>query len=123
MEGSEEIKTFIFFDLETSGLPRDNPVKITEISLVAAQREHILDIHSGISKENSYNLEFLPRVLNKVSFTLYPSKLIHPMASAVSGKTFVSKVLFQSGSVQCFTVATILACIHCLRLCLCRYLM
>lgn len=92
MEGSEEIKTFIFFDLETSGLPRDNPVKITEISLVAAQRDHILDTHSGISKENSYNLEFLPRVLNKFSFTIYPSKLIHPMASAVSGKAFVSKV-------------------------------
>lgn len=99
MEGSEEIKTFIFLDLETSGLPRDNPVKITEISLVAAKREHILDIHSGISKENSYNLEFLPRVLNKVSFTIYPSKLIHPMASAVSGKAFILKVLFQSGSV------------------------
>lgn len=99
MEGSEEIKTFIFLDLETSGLPWDNPVKITEISLVAAKREHILDIHSGISKENSCIVEFLPRVLNKVSFTIYPSKLIHPIASAVSGKAFILKVLFQSGSV------------------------
>lgn len=89
MEVSEEIKTYIFVDLETSGLPQDSPVKITEISLVAAKREHILDTHSGVSKENCFYIDYLPRVLNKVSLPIYPNKMIHPKASAVSGRFLI----------------------------------
>lgn len=71
-------------DLETSGLPHQVP-KITEISMVAASVEHILEKHNGSSKENSCETTFLPRVLNVVNMAVYPCKAIQPAASAVSG--------------------------------------
>lgn len=82
----EPIKTLVFLDLETSGLPRGfNPSRITEIALVAASREHIIEKHLGVSKENNTVDLFLPRVLNKLNFAVYPCKLIQPAASEVSG--------------------------------------
>lgn len=82
----EEIKTFVFFDLETTGLPQCSPTKITEIAFVAAGRDNILQMHDGVAKENNFVNGFLPRVLNKMNFTVYPCKMIHPSASAVSGR-------------------------------------
>ncbi|XP_063232884.1 uncharacterized protein LOC134536824 isoform X2 [Bacillus rossius redtenbacheri] len=70
-----QIKSFVMFDLETSGLhPR---TRITEIGLVAALREHIDDAYkSGIR---------LPRVVHKLNLCVYPSRLIESGASNVSG--------------------------------------
>uniref|UniRef100_A0A1B6L8W3 Exonuclease domain-containing protein n=1 Tax=Graphocephala atropunctata TaxID=36148 RepID=A0A1B6L8W3_9HEMI len=84
-----ETKTFVFLDLETTGLPHceSGPTRITEIALIAARRDHILDQSSGVVKENSIDNDFLPRVLNKLNLTVYPSKMIQPRASEVTGLT------------------------------------
>ncbi|KAG8297644.1 exodeoxyribonuclease III activity protein [Homalodisca vitripennis] len=79
-----ETKTFVFFDLETTGL--ESGTRITEISLVAASRDHIIDKHNGVTKENIIGEDFLPRVLNKVNLTVYPCRMIHPRASEITGK-------------------------------------
>ncbi|XP_054276357.1 uncharacterized protein LOC128995374 [Macrosteles quadrilineatus] len=82
----ESVKTFVFFDLETTGLPPSSP-KITEIAFIATSKEEILAKHDGIAKENNFGHCYLPRVINKINLAVYPCKMIHPAASAVSGLT------------------------------------
>uniref|UniRef100_A0A1B6FXI8 Exonuclease domain-containing protein n=1 Tax=Cuerna arida TaxID=1464854 RepID=A0A1B6FXI8_9HEMI len=83
-----ETKTYVFFDLETTGLPQfENGTRITEISLVAASRDQIADKHNGVTKENNISNDFLPRVLNKINLTVYPCKMIQPRASEITGLT------------------------------------
>lgn len=70
-----QFKSFVFFDLETTGLPGLKSPKITEISLVACSKQHLLDTKRGE----------LPRVLNKQTFCLNPQRMIHPRASETTG--------------------------------------
>ncbi|CAG9792616.1 unnamed protein product [Diatraea saccharalis] len=71
------ISTYVFLDLETTGLPVEehNKTKITEISMVAVKREHVLDTRPGAS----------PRVQNKVTLCLNPGRFIHPDCTKVTG--------------------------------------
>ncbi|CAH0402978.1 unnamed protein product [Chilo suppressalis] len=71
------ILTYVFVDLETTGLPAEehNKTKITEISMVAVKREHFLDTRPGAS----------PRVQNKVTLCLNPGRFIHPDCTDVTG--------------------------------------
>lgn len=63
-----EIQTFIFFDLETTGLISGNQIpRITEIALVAVARK---SIKSNDSKTS------LPRVLHKLVLPINPQKVI-----------------------------------------------
>ena len=75
----EEIATYVFFDLETSGLPELEfyRTKITEISLVACSVDHLLSTF----KEN------IPRVLHKLTLCFNPYKRIQLEASAMTGLT------------------------------------
>ncbi|CAO1317593.1 unnamed protein product [Diamesa tonsa] len=75
----EEIATYVFFDLETSGLPELEfyRTKITEISLVACSVDHLLSTF----KEN------IPRVLHKLTLCFNPYKRIQLEASAITGLT------------------------------------
>lgn len=63
-----EIKTFAFFDLETTGLPEleNFKTKITEISIVACSKKHFLET---MPKK-------MPRVLHKLSHCFNPCNLI-----------------------------------------------
>lgn len=72
------IKSFAFFDLETTGLPEyeHNKTKITEISIVACSKDHMLN-----SKKNE-----LPRVLNKLTLCVNPMKLIQLRSTELTGK-------------------------------------
>lgn len=70
-----DIKTFVFLDLETTGLPKfeNNTTKITELCCISVQSEHIL-------------LGAVPRVQNKVSLCFNPSKLVNHQAENITGK-------------------------------------
>ncbi|XP_058834143.1 uncharacterized protein LOC131691625 [Topomyia yanbarensis] len=70
-----KVSSFVFFDLETTGLPGLQTPKITEISLIACSKQHILDTKHGD----------LPRVLHKQTLCLNPRRMIHPKASETTG--------------------------------------
>lgn len=71
------VATYVFVDLETTGLPQEesNKTKITEISLVAVKRDHVLDTRPGAA----------PRVQHKLTLCLNPRKMIHPDSTKVTG--------------------------------------
>lgn len=68
------IKTFIFIDSETTGLPleENNTTKITELSLCATSSEHL-------------SLGVIPRVQNKVTLCFNPRKLIGSTTTDITG--------------------------------------
>jgi hypothetical protein len=72
------IRSFIVLDLETTGLPYDKPVRITEISMVAALREHILGC--GIDKAENP----VPRVLSKLTICVSPRRIISERAEIIT---------------------------------------
>lgn len=62
-----QIQTFVFFDLETTGIFEGTVApKITEIALIAVSRESICN-----NRHNS-----LPRILHKLVLPVNPRKLI-----------------------------------------------
>jgi three prime repair exonuclease 1 len=79
------IESFVFFDIETTGLPwqERNRTKVTELSFVAVSRKDIL-------KSNSY----VPPV-SKITLVFNPIKKIHPEAVKVTG---LSNELLQHSS-------------------------
>ncbi|XP_055534395.1 uncharacterized protein LOC129723922 [Wyeomyia smithii] len=72
-----ELGSFVFFDLETTGLPGIKFPKITEISLIACSRNHLLSCHE--SKQE------LPRVLHKQTICVNPRRIIDVKASETTG--------------------------------------
>jgi hypothetical protein len=75
----ELIRTFIIIDLETTGLPYDKPVRITEIAMVAALREHILGYRTDVTCE-----VVLPRVLSKLTICVHPRRSISKRAAEMT---------------------------------------
>jgi hypothetical protein len=73
------IRSFIILDLETTGLPHDKPVKITEITMVAALREHIVGYENDTTKGDA-----LPRVLSKLTICVCPRRTISQRASDIT---------------------------------------
>lgn len=76
------IKTFIFFDLETTGLIEKKLMpKIIELSLIAVSRNAICE-----------TMEPLPRVLHKLVLPIHPntdiSKLIHNLTGILCSMIF-----------------------------------
>ncbi|XP_028166870.1 uncharacterized protein LOC114357456 [Ostrinia furnacalis] len=72
-----QVATYVFIDLETTGLPKEenNRTKITEISMVAVKRDHLLDTRPGAA----------PRVQHKLTLCLNPGRMIHPDCTKVTG--------------------------------------
>lgn len=72
------INTFVFFDIETTGLPNYErpPTKITELAFIACSREHLL-----ATEKNE-----LPRVLHKILLPIQPLKCILPETTKITGK-------------------------------------
>ncbi|XP_053329580.1 three prime repair exonuclease 2 [Spea bombifrons] len=73
------VKTFVFLDLEATGLNKYLP-KITEICLVAA---HISSLQNPVT--NEFGEMQLPRVLDKLCLCVDPEKTINRYASEISG--------------------------------------
>ena len=74
MIGNSQFSTFIFLDLETTGLRK--PVEITELSMIAVERAHIID---------SSKTKSVPRLLDKLTTCVRPTKEIESQASMVTG--------------------------------------
>uniref|UniRef100_A0A1Q3FPV4 Putative deddh 3'-5' exonuclease domain of three prime repair exonuclease n=1 Tax=Culex tarsalis TaxID=7177 RepID=A0A1Q3FPV4_CULTA len=70
-----KLSSFVFFDLETTDIPGLKTPKITELSLIACSKLHLLQTKHGE----------VPRVLHKQTFCLNPQRMIHPKASEVTG--------------------------------------
>lgn len=72
---SPEIKTFVFMDIETTGLPlyENNTTKITELCLTAVHASHL-------------RLGAFPRVQNKLNLCFNPCKLISADSEKITGK-------------------------------------
>ena len=68
---SLKLQTFVFFDLETTDFL---PCRITELSMVSAQREEMTT--------NGNKL----RVINKLTLLFNPKKYIQPGASMITGE-------------------------------------
>ncbi|KAM5146145.1 three prime repair exonuclease 2 [Mantella aurantiaca] len=75
----DSLKTFIFLDLEATGLPQDFP-KITELCLVAVHVSSLKDPATDDSGEIQ-----LPRVLDKLSLCVNPEKPLTQKASEITG--------------------------------------
>uniref|UniRef100_A0A2A4K8M0 Exonuclease domain-containing protein n=1 Tax=Heliothis virescens TaxID=7102 RepID=A0A2A4K8M0_HELVI len=71
------IATYVFIDLETTGLPKFeyNKTRITELSMVVVSRRHVLDTTPGAA----------PRVLDKLTMCFNPGRMIHPESTKTSG--------------------------------------
>jgi hypothetical protein len=72
------IRSFIVLDLETTSLPYDKPVRITEIAVVAALREHILGYGSDTGNTS------VPRVLSKLTMCVSPRRIISRHAEFIT---------------------------------------
>lgn len=88
-----KIKTFVFLDIEATGLPGDDP-RILELSMMAVSREDLLCMNTSKSSPTSSNstdrqqrnvVPQLPRVLHKYTRLFYPRKLITPKVEEITG--------------------------------------
>ena len=75
MSEDKECKSFIFIDLETTGL--DRLVEITELSMVAVNRRHMIQCFESP--------ETLPRVLDKFTVCVRPVQDIEQEAASMTG--------------------------------------
>lgn len=71
------VTTYVFLDLETTGLPAEefNKTKITELSMVAVKRPHLLDTRPGS----------VPRVQHKLTLCFNPRKRVSDDGSKITG--------------------------------------
>lgn len=72
-----QIRTFVFLDMETTGITEHEieKTKITELSLIAVERKHLVSTRNGL----------MPRVQNKITLCLNPWKPILPSCSKETG--------------------------------------
>ena len=84
-----KIKTFVYFDLESTGLKSSGRPRITEISLVAVNSGDVGELHMKIQRhlnnKNNQIENLLPRVLNKLTLCVYPMAPVMPDASDITG--------------------------------------
>lgn len=76
MAFSQNFQTFVFLDLETTGLPRDQP-RVSELSLSAVHR-YSLQSSPGQTPQ-------LPRVMDKLTLCIDPKKPFTPGAERITG--------------------------------------
>ena len=78
-ERKTTISTFVFLDLESTGLGGNGKQpRITELSLIAVHRDNLQDP----CKDDT------PRVLNKLTLCTYPMKVVEHAAGQITGETF-----------------------------------
>ena len=84
-----EVKTFVYFDLEATGLRNSGRPRITELSLVAVNTKDVLELHSKLVthlQERKADVEsVLPRIMNKLTVCVYPMAIIRPEVSEITG--------------------------------------
>ena len=90
----QDIHTFVYFDLEATGLKSSGRPRICEISLIAVDTSDIQDLHESLSKSISArsNEDSIiqvetcsPRIMNKLTLCVYPMAIIDPLVSDMTG--------------------------------------
>lgn len=78
-----QIKSFVFLDSETTGLPfwEKNKTKITELCFTVVSSEHL-------------KLGVFPRVQNRFTFCFNPRKYIDSEASKITGRNSLIRTKF-----------------------------
>ena len=76
-----EIKTLVYFDLEATGLKSSGRPRICEISLVAVNTQDLVNIEN----KQYCEVNFLPRIVNKLTLCVYPMAVIVPLVSDLTG--------------------------------------
>ena len=70
-----EVKTFVYFDLEATGLRSSGRPRITELSFVAVNTKDVLALHSKLLthlQRSQTDVEsILPRIMNKLTVCVY----------------------------------------------------
>lgn len=75
VEKMVQINSFVFFDIETTGLRGIEKPKITELVFIAWSRQHLLEGKNEV-----------PRVKSKLLLPFNPEISIHPNASRITGR-------------------------------------
>ena len=78
-----EIKTFVYFDIEATGLKSSGRPRICEISLVAVNTQDVLNPKTEDAQYCEVNC--LPRIVNKLTLCIYPNAVIVPLVSDLTG--------------------------------------
>ena len=90
----QDIRTFVYFDLEATGLKSSGRPRVCEISLVAVDSSDIQDLHESLLKsisartneDSSIQVETCsPRILNKLTLCVCPMAIIDPLVSDMTG--------------------------------------
>ena len=88
----QDIRTFVYFDLEATGLKSSGRPRVCEISLIAVDSSDILDLHKSFlnsvrtNEDTSIQVEtFSPRIVNKLTLCVYPMATIVPLVSSMTG--------------------------------------
>ena len=90
----QDIKTFVYFDLEATGLKSSGRPRVCEISLVAVNTSDILELHESLlnrmsGRPNGDTLLQVetcsPRIVNKLTLCVYPMATIVPYVSSMTG--------------------------------------
>jgi three prime repair exonuclease-1 len=90
----QDIRTFVYFDLEATGLKSSGRPRVCEISLVAVDASDIQDLHESLLKSISARTNedsiiqvetSSPRIVNKLTLCVYPMAIIDPLVSDMTG--------------------------------------
>ena len=90
----QAIRTFVYFDLEATGLKSSGRPRVCELSLIAVGSSDILDLHKSLlnsisdrtNEDTSIQVKtFSPRIVNKLTLCVYPMAIIVPLVSSMTG--------------------------------------
>lgn len=93
----QSLSTFVFFDIEATGLPdfEFNRTKITELALVACSKVELQNQLKGT----------VPRVLHKLTLCVNPRKRIDPDSTKITGKKYSSKLFTEWLKYWCYRIS------------------
>ena len=85
----QDIKTFVYFDLEATGLNSSGRPRGCEISLIAVDTSDVLDMHEPLLNSKSGRTNEIetcfPRIVKKLTLCVYPMATIAPSVSSMTG--------------------------------------
>ena len=90
----QDIRTFVYFDLEATGLKSSGRPRVCEISLIAVNTSDIQDFHKPLLNRISDRThedtiiqieKCSPRIMNKFTICVYPMATIVPFVSGMTG--------------------------------------
>ena len=89
-----ELRTLVYFDIEATGLKSSGRPRICELTFLAVNTSDVLDL-SVKMKEHNMNEKYednvfhhqilLPRIVNKLTLSIYPMATIVPLVSDMTG--------------------------------------